>query len=70
MISEHLIQAETLEGPAFEALFNQRLNEGQYEGPSVVAGMPDTNTASSREQTQLPMSDTYRMQPQLQPPHP
>jgi cell division protease FtsH len=70
MISEHLIQEETLEGPAFEALFNQRLNDDQYEGPSVVAGMPDTNAAKPSEQSLLPRPNTYQIQPQLQPPHP
>jgi cell division protease FtsH len=70
MISERLIQEETLEGPAFEALFNQRLNEDQYEGPSVQAGIPDTQTANKGEQAQLPMSDdTYQISPQLPPPH-
>ncbi len=70
MISERLIQEETLEGPAFEALFNQRLNEDQYEGPSVQAGIPDTQTANNGEQAQLPMSDdTYQISPQLPPPH-
>ena len=41
MISERLIKEETLEGPLFESLFNQPLNEEQLEGPSVLAGMPD-----------------------------
>ena len=40
MISERLIKEETLEGPVFEALFNQSLTEEQFEGPSVLAGMP------------------------------
>jgi cell division protease FtsH len=69
MISEHLIQEETLEGPAFEALFNQQLNDDQYEGPSVVAGMPDTNATKSSNQPQLPRPNTFQMQPQMQPPH-
>ena len=70
MISERLIQEETLEGPAFEGLFNQRLNEDQYEGPSVLAGVPDINANHGREQLQLPMPDaTYRIPPQLQSSH-
>src|SRR5881275_2705396 len=32
MLSERLIKEETLEGPVFEALFNQPLNEEKYEG--------------------------------------
>jgi len=38
MISERLIKEETLEGPAFEALFNQPIDEGQFSSPSVLAG--------------------------------
>jgi cell division protease FtsH len=41
MISEHLIREETLEGPLFEALFNQPIEESEeYESPSILAGMP------------------------------
>ncbi len=40
-ISERLIKEETLEGPVFEALFNQQINDGQFDGPSVVVGEPD-----------------------------
>lgn len=41
MISEHLIREETLEGPLFEALFNQPIKESEkYESPSILAGMP------------------------------
>ncbi len=40
MISERLIKEETLEGPIFEALFNQPLENEQYETPSILAGMP------------------------------
>jgi cell division protease FtsH len=65
MISERLIQEETIEGPVFESLFNQQLNEDQYEGPSVLAGgMPDIKGAHSRGQ--LPMADAAY---QLPPPH-
>src|SRR5262249_22154074 len=70
MISERLIQEETLEGPAFEALFNQRLHEDQYEGPTVLAGMPDSKATHSRGQPQLSMPEaTYRVPPQLPEPH-
>jgi cell division protease FtsH len=70
MISERLIQEETLEGPAFEALFNQRSSEDQYEGPTVLAGMPDSKATHGRGQPQLPMPGaTYRIPPQLQEPH-
>jgi cell division protease FtsH len=70
MISERLIQEETLEGPAFEALFNQQLNEEQYEGPSIIADLPDTNPASSRVQPQLSMPEaTYRIQSPSQSPY-
>lgn len=40
MISERLIKEETLEGPVFEALFNQPINDDQYESPSILAGIP------------------------------
>ena len=33
MISERLIKEETLEGPVFESLFNQPIDNGQYESP-------------------------------------
>jgi cell division protease FtsH len=41
MISERLISEETLEGPVFEALFNQPIKGEQYASPSILAGMPD-----------------------------
>ncbi len=40
MISERLIKEETLEGPVFEALFNQPIESEQFESPSILAGMP------------------------------
>ncbi|WP_081838572.1 ATP-dependent zinc metalloprotease FtsH [Thermogemmatispora carboxidivorans] len=45
MISERLIKEETLEGPTFEALFNQPIQEDEYESPSIFAGMPDVHDA-------------------------
>lgn len=41
MISERLMKEETLEGPIFEALFNQSIESEQYEEPSILAGMPN-----------------------------
>ncbi|HEY3993714.1 MAG TPA: ATP-dependent zinc metalloprotease FtsH [Ktedonobacteraceae bacterium] len=41
MISERLIKEETLEGPIFEALFNQPIESEQFESPSILAGMPN-----------------------------
>ena len=40
MISERLIKEETLEGPDFEALFNQPIKDILYEWPSILAGIP------------------------------
>lgn len=54
MISERLIKEETLEGRLFESLFNQLVNEEQYEFPSILAGMPGMNATESREQKRLP----------------
>ncbi|HEX7737316.1 MAG TPA: ATP-dependent zinc metalloprotease FtsH [Ktedonobacteraceae bacterium] len=73
MISERLIKEETLEGPVFEALFNQPIESEQYESPSILAGMPNmprtrpTDLASNPE---LLTSDKTRPIPsQLQPPY-
>jgi cell division protease FtsH len=57
MISERLIKEETLEGPLFESLFNQPINEDQYTSPSILAAMGDVETRVPGEQTnglQLP----------------
>ncbi len=70
MISERLIKEETLEGPLFEALFNQPIDNGQYESPSILAGMPHLNVSPHGEQPLLPEPGaTYPMPPQLQPPY-
>src|SRR5213082_3144585 len=53
MISERLIKEETLEGPLFESLFNQPIDNGQYESPSILAGMPHLDTSGSAEQAKL-----------------
>src|ERR1700736_5066100 len=51
MISERLIKEETLEGTLFESLFNQPIDNDQYESPSVLAGMPHlSGTSGNGEQ--------------------
>jgi ATP-dependent metalloprotease FtsH len=75
MISERLIKEETLEGPLFESLFNQPVNDEQYEEPSVLAGMPTieaTNESSTTNRSARPglaPSGNYSLPPQLQPPY-
>src|SRR5215467_9705852 len=74
MISERLIKEETLEGPVFESLFNQPIDNELFDAPSILAGIPkrpgtrsaDLNdNAALRSQTDksLPMSS------ELQPPY-
>ena len=53
MIRERLIKEETLEGPLFESLFNQPINDDQYEMPSILAGMPGINLSGDTEQGKL-----------------
>src|SRR5215467_1247327 len=70
MISERLIKEETLEGPVFESLFNQPINNEQYEAPSILAGMPHLDTSVNAEQGLLPEPGvSYPMPPQFQPPY-
>ena len=70
MISERLMQEETLEGPVFESLFNQPIDYGQYESPSILAGMPHLDTSGNSEQGLLPEPGvSYPLPPKLQPPH-
>src|SRR5690242_3303947 len=70
MISERLIKEETLEGPVFEALFNQPIDNGQYESPSILAGMPHLTTSGNSEQRLLSEPGvSYPLPPQLQPPY-
>ncbi len=70
MISERLMQEETLEGPLFESLFNQPIDNDQYESPSVLAGMPHLKPSSNGDQ---PLStengSAYLLPQQLQPPY-
>jgi cell division protease FtsH len=47
MISERLIKEETLEGPAFEALFNQPVDDDEYAMPSILAGLVNGNGAAA-----------------------
>jgi cell division protease FtsH len=61
MISERLIKEETLEGPAFESLFNQPLNEEQYHSASILAGMAGTSANSGA----LPSAPPLVWQPQI-----
>src|SRR5256885_1005401 len=53
MISERLIKEETLEGPLFESLFNQPINDEQYESPSILAGIPSIHMPGKNEQGKL-----------------
>ena len=70
MISERLIQEETLEGPLFESLFNQPIDNGQFESPSILAGMPHLDTSVNSEQALLPEpGSSYPLPPQFQPPY-
>ncbi|GCE13247.1 ATP-dependent zinc metalloprotease FtsH [Tengunoibacter tsumagoiensis] len=61
MISERLMKEETLEGAVFESLFNQQGSEepaaadDQFDGPSVIAGMPEMEFF--HEPKGLPMPD-------------
>ncbi len=70
MISERLIKEETLEGPVFESLFNQPVNEEQYDSPSILAGMPDTESNNGTPPRSLPQLSTPSLvwQPQIQQP--
>ncbi len=69
MISERLIKEETLEGPGFEQLFNQPVNDEQDDSPSVLAGMPGVNPTNNDHQHLLLPGSTYQITPQIQPPY-
>ncbi len=71
MISERLMQEETLEGPLFESLFNQPVDNEQYESPSVLAGMPHLKPPSTNGDQPLSTENgaTYLLPPPLQPPY-
>ena len=68
MISERLIKEETLEGPLFESLFNQPINEGQYEEPSILVGIPRLIGEKSGQEPVTAPADAYLLPPQLQQP--
>src|SRR5690349_13640403 len=61
MISERLMKEETLEGRLFESLFNQSIDDGQYESPSIFAGLPDMKVHG--EQKSLPFPGTTASYP-------
>ena len=70
MISERLMKEETLEGSVFESLFNQPINDDQYDEPSILAGIPTLNAAGKMEQRSLPEpGKSYPLPTQLQPPY-
>ena len=61
LISERLIKEETLEGPLFESLFSQPINDEQYSSPSILAGMPEGRQENGQKSLPMPT--------QLQPPY-
>src|SRR5436305_5381020 len=71
MISERLIKEETLEGPLFESLFNQPINDEQYESPSILAGIPSIHMPGKNEPGKLLPEPgvTYPVTQQFQPPY-
>ncbi|HEU0001129.1 MAG TPA: ATP-dependent zinc metalloprotease FtsH [Ktedonobacteraceae bacterium] len=70
MISERLMQEETLEGPVFESLFNLPIDNEQYESPSVLAGMPHLKPSSNGDQPLLTENgSSYLLPSPLQPPY-
>ncbi|MBV8695297.1 MAG: AAA family ATPase, partial [Ktedonobacteraceae bacterium] len=58
MISERLIKEETLEGQLFESLFNEPINDGQYESPSILVSMPPLSVTGQSTQRSLPRPGT------------
>jgi cell division protease FtsH len=70
MISERLIREETLEGPVFEALFNQPIEGEQYESPSILAGMPNIPKARPGELDEEPTLLPETSQSMFLPPQP
>jgi cell division protease FtsH len=56
MISERLIREETMDGPVFEALFNQPIEGEEYVSPAILAGlshMSGTRPGSLTEESSL-----------------
>src|SRR5436309_3954312 len=71
MISERLIKEETLEGRLFESLFNQPINDEQYESPSILAGILRIHMPGKNEPGKLLPEPgvTYPLTQQFQPPY-
>ena len=70
MISERLIKEETLEGPLFESLFNQPIEQDQYDSPSILAGMPHLKPSMNGDTPLLPEGrGSHPLPQQLQPPY-
>jgi cell division protease FtsH len=70
MISERLIKEETLEGPLFESLFNQPMNDDQqYESPSILAGIPEVPTSDPEKPRSLALPRPSYQPKRLQPPY-
>ncbi len=82
MISERLMKEETLEGPLFESLFNQPIDNPQSETSSILAGLPYLNPSTNGdnggngdygEQPLLPepgaTAKSFPLPSQLQPPY-
>ena len=70
MISERLIKEETLEGPLFESLFNQPIEQDQYDSPSILAGMPHLKPSMNGDAPLLPEGrGSHPLPQQLQPPY-
>ncbi len=69
LISERLIKEETLEGPLFESLFNQQLEDDQYDAPSILAGLQDVEvTAEGLKSLPFPRTGNFPMPGPLQQP--
>ncbi|HET8913434.1 MAG TPA: ATP-dependent zinc metalloprotease FtsH [Ktedonobacteraceae bacterium] len=68
MISERLIKEETLEGPTFELLFNQPIEDELYDedGPSVLAGRGLADDMPGQRQLPSP-GDLYQTPTELPP---
>ena len=70
MISERLIKEETLEGPLFESLFNQPMNDDQaYESPSILVGIPEVPTSDPEKPRSLALPRPSYQPKRLQPPY-
>jgi cell division protease FtsH len=70
MLSERLIKEETLEGPVFESLFSQPLDNEQNSSPSVLAGMPDIESTDHNHRWHLlPQPGEVPLPSQIEPPY-